>query len=48
MPNARKLPEGFLEEAEKQMGNDLPLCPICKDGQKCDDVISHSKEWNTK
>jgi len=24
------------------------LCPICKDGQNCADLISHAKEWNTK
>lgn len=25
-----------------------PLCNICNDGQKCNDVMSHGSKWNVK
>ncbi len=25
----------------------LDLCPICKNGQTCDDLIGHAKNWST-
>jgi len=24
------------------------LCPICKDGQKCSDILGHAGRWNVK
>ena len=23
------------------------LCPICKDGMKCENLMAHAKDWNT-
>ncbi len=24
------------------------LCPICKDGMKCENLVSHAKFWDTE
>jgi len=27
---------------------DQDLCPICKSGMTCNDIVFHAKNWNTK
>jgi len=37
-----------LESHKKKAGeNELDLCPICQDGMKCEDLMSHAPNWNT-
>ena len=35
------------ESRPKANENELDLCPICQDGMKCSDLMSHGAEWNT-
>lgn len=27
---------------------EVEICPICKNGQTCVDVMAHAKDWNKK
>ena len=47
--------DGLAGRKEKEIAklmdaktNNIDLCPICKDGQKCCDIIGHAKGWTVK
>ena len=34
--------------SETTINNSHILCPICQDDDKCQDIVRHSKQWDTE